>query len=455
VKKNLACPGYGIRYRFNDGVAARGKLKGKSFATPTVIQSQPEPPREVSTLGKAQELTWIATEQLGPRSNFEDARRPAKQAHERFPAGESHKSTAPPDSVEEVSTVTKDEESIIPTAQKEIDDVIELPLLLPCLQLIDARTRHLFSHCWSPIENSSISADLQAVADHVSPVMLLVDDSSNGYRHVLLPLAVEDPVIQRAVCVASMFHLSIQQPELKLIAEAGRAVIIAKLQQMAAVGNVFTLSTWTTILLLLVGELVNGSDDVLTLYRMLMSFLGARGSNTDLSSISLFLRQQTDLIDYFTLPVISEYDGVHKLLEDPSPGTIASEWPTEVCLTQDVYTEAYRQARHLYLSRAQAELHPFDDVDTILLVERLKKLLEEVEPNDLGAHVLVWPYFVGAAEAILAEHRAFFHQRLDHIWLTTKYRNVKVAIDSLDNIWAHRRTKRWTSMLPDIGMVIM
>lgn len=29
IKKGIVCPGMGIRYRFNDGIAARGRFKGK------------------------------------------------------------------------------------------------------------------------------------------------------------------------------------------------------------------------------------------------------------------------------------------------------------------------------------------------------------------------------------------------------------------------------------------
>jgi hypothetical protein len=188
---------------------------------------------------------------------------------------------------------------------------------------------------------------------------------------------------------------------------------------------------------------------------MLMSFIRARGPNTEFSPIAAFLQQQTDLIDFFTLPIISEYDGVHRLLEDSQPSASTPKWPDKVRLTQGIYSEAYRQARQLYLARAQLKLDLVSDDSVSRLVNDMKMLVEDVDPESLGAHVLVWPYFVAAAESILPEHRTFFRARLDHIWLTTKYRNVKIAIDSLEDIWAHRQTRRWTEMLPEIGMVIM
>ncbi|KAJ4413363.1 hypothetical protein N0V82_008579 [Gnomoniopsis sp. IMI 355080] len=91
--------------------------------------------------------------------------------------------------------------------------------------------------------------------------------------HQILPLAHLDPVVERAVCVAAAFHLSSTMPELRLPAEKGRAAIIQKLSAMS-----FDLSdsTWATILVLIVAELVTGHEHVLTLYKILVAFLDAR-----------------------------------------------------------------------------------------------------------------------------------------------------------------------------------
>lgn len=103
--------------------------------------------------------------------------------------------------------------------------------------------------------------------------MLMYDDRTNGYRHQILPLAHSEPIVERAVCVAAAFHLSSTRPELRLPAEQGRAAIIQKLSAMS-----FDLSdpTWATILVLIVAELVTGHEHVLTLYKILVSFLDAR-----------------------------------------------------------------------------------------------------------------------------------------------------------------------------------
>jgi hypothetical protein len=160
-------------------------------------------------------------------------------------------------------------------------------------------------------------------------------------------------------------------------------------------------------------------------------------------------------LEFFTLPVLSETSGVRKLLSASAPVEIEEEWPASLSLPQGIYDSAYRQARSIFVLRALSENTIFEDEHAIRLVTSLYELLIDVDPEAAGAHALVWPYFVAAAESIWPEHRAFFQQRLDHIWTTTRYRNVKVAIDALPKLWEQRGSQRWTKMLQDVAMVIM
>ena len=104
--------------------------------------------------------------------------------------------------------------------------------------------------------------------------MVVFDNGFNGYRDVLLQLAFTDDLVQRAVCVCSAFYLGLRNPALYEIAEKGRSAIITALsnQMMSkrpANSNVFNMSTVATVLLLLVGETVTGSDEFSPLYKML------------------------------------------------------------------------------------------------------------------------------------------------------------------------------------------
>lgn len=127
--------------------------------------------------------------------------------------------------------------------------------------------------------------------------MVVFDNDSNGYRDVLLPLAYQDDLVQRAVSVVAAFHLSSKRPDLLPIAESGRSAIIQKLRADAFAGEsskVFSMPTWATIILLLVGETVTGSRDFIHLYPMLTNLLSHDNLlDAGTSSARRFLLQQS------------------------------------------------------------------------------------------------------------------------------------------------------------------
>lgn len=136
----------------------------------------------------------------------------------------------------------------------------------------------------------------QAVETRVSPYMLMFDDEANGYRHYILPLAHTEPIVQRAVCVVSMFHLSQTQPGIKDSAEVARAAIISELSSLALVQSDLSEITWATILLLLVGDLVCGHEEVMSLYQLLLVFIQAhRPADRPLSALGSFLDYQSSM----------------------------------------------------------------------------------------------------------------------------------------------------------------
>ena len=113
-----------------------------------------------------------------------------------------------------------------------------------------------------------------AVSTAIAPFWVVFDGADNGYRNILLPLALQDDLVQRAVCIVSAFHLGQNDDRMRSIAETGRSAIIAKLVANVSSGHaqsVFNWSTWATVLVLLVGETVTGSDDFNHLYSMLMT----------------------------------------------------------------------------------------------------------------------------------------------------------------------------------------
>lgn len=126
--------------------------------------------------------------------------------------------------------------------------------------------------------------------------MVIYDTEDNGYRNLILPLAHQDSLVERAVSVVSALHLGIKHAELRSHAENGRTAIITRLRQNAMKGsaeNVLTLSTWVTLIVLLVGETVTGSSEFVHLFEMLRSFVSLQSTQTlGSSAMSRFLDYQ-------------------------------------------------------------------------------------------------------------------------------------------------------------------
>lgn len=128
--------------------------------------------------------------------------------------------------------------------------------------------------------------------------MVVLDDAANGYRSHILPMALEDDLLRRAVGVVAAQHLSRQRPELKDAAEAGRAAVISRLHSdslQQSEDKVFNKFTWATLIILLVGETVTGSAEYRFFVQMLMS-LSASNPGRDLDpALSSFLEGQTHM----------------------------------------------------------------------------------------------------------------------------------------------------------------
>ena len=136
------------------------------------------------------------------------------------------------------------------------------------------------------------------VSDVVAPAMVVFDDDTNGYRSLVLPMALEDDLLRRAVGVVAAQHLSRQRPELQGAAEAGRAAVISRLRNdslQQSADKVFNKFTWATLIVLLVGETVTGSADYRFFVQMLLSLsMSNPGRDAD-PVVSNFLQAQTHM----------------------------------------------------------------------------------------------------------------------------------------------------------------
>ncbi|KAK7413744.1 hypothetical protein QQX98_007387 [Neonectria punicea] len=415
AKKGLRCPGYGIRYRFAH------ELRDQ--------KQQPPAPAVVDYSGP---LTWVAGEKScgGPASRVE--------GDIGLETGEEDSNSETP-SLETTSEGEQLDEVIRETGFR-VEAIVERPRTI---EPIDANSRWMF----------------QYFSEHVSPVMLLFNNASNGYRRHVLPFAASNRLVQRAVCVAAAFHLLPRRPELRAPAEQGRAAIIQRLREDGLSAPALDDATWATILLLIVGDLVRGDEQVMILYHMLDAFVRARGGVEPTSQLARFLNSQSRLIKFFGDPIVSESN----VPQSPNAAILATlsgnELPTaDTPLALDhvrLYDDAFRLAMDIYLCRARSAAVPVCEDLMAHRVRQLRAALERVDPAYPGAHVLVWPNFVGAAEAETEEQRTFFTTKLRYIWQTTGYANVLKAINSLPGMWEKRGVQRWTRSLPQLSVVVM
>lgn len=125
--------------------------------------------------------------------------------------------------------------------------------------------------------------------------MVIIDQVSNGYRDILLPLACEDDLVQRAVKVVATQHLALHSHSYQCVADQGRASLISRLyQDSKSPDRVYTTSTWATLIILLVGETITGSSEYGHLLQTLM-FLAQNVGQIIPSLAHKFLTQQTHM----------------------------------------------------------------------------------------------------------------------------------------------------------------
>ncbi|KAI0852111.1 hypothetical protein F5Y00DRAFT_251499 [Daldinia vernicosa] len=409
TKKNLKCPGYGVRYRFAKGATSSSLLSVSSSEGDHTRSKRPRRPYK-----------WIECS----RDKLKTTSRVSK---------------APP-------TVN----SILPfncsDTTTTVPSVVAINLVLTV-----------------------------KVAAHVSPFMVLLDDETNGYRHHILPVAYHEPLVQKAVCIASAFHLSSRRPQLRAPAEIVRASLIRKLSEASTVSPDLSETTWATLVLLIVADLVIGHEDVSTLYKLLTVFLEARGPLKEpATQLEKFLYFQSCIIGFFTQPFSSlEALPVRppRMSSDPVAMFKRYVHGLENCQQQknvplrkgyvfsryfSVYEQLFRLAGEIYTTRAESEA-PLPSPEYYMedRVQEMRSLYEKLDPTAPGSHVVVWPIFVAAAESVSQDHREYFTTALKRIYSVVGYANISRGLMVLPELWAQRSRKSWTSaILEHEGLVI-
>ncbi|OSS53837.1 hypothetical protein B5807_00029 [Epicoccum nigrum] len=282
AKKGIECSGLG-RIRFAEGVARRGRLKNckvpkaagdadfQGLPTTTGFPALRWPgearvkKREMSSLNERTPTEVVLPPSRNPSVHSPDVK-PTSQALDIILSAKDNECD-----VEEIGRG----QVLATTACAHGFN------LAPWIAPIDPKLRMFFSY----------------FSETVAPAMVVFDDASNGYRSIILPMALEDNLLCRSVAVVAAQHLSRQRPELQKAAEAGRAAIISRLRHDSlrqSADKIFNKFTWATLIVLLVGETVTGSADYRFFVQMLLS-LSMSNSGRDDPSSSSFLQAQTHM----------------------------------------------------------------------------------------------------------------------------------------------------------------
>ncbi|KAJ5280540.1 hypothetical protein N7478_005912 [Penicillium angulare] len=285
---------------------------------------------------------------------------------------------------------------------------------------------------------------------------MVVLDISNGYRDILLPLACEYPLIQRAVGVVAAQHLALHQPSFQAIADQGRSSLISRLSRdsfLESPHKVFNLSTWATLIILLVGETITGSSEYSHLLQTLMCLVRNVGQISSLSAQN-FLAKQTHMFEFLGQPLLGEQKGVEALTLPPENYL---DWTyydlpldSEYNHLLNISRTAFIKASQIYLGRVGSDLDQWGHL------ESLKDLVTQIGPEQLGSHALVWVCFIAAADSTDPEHRDFFVDRMNKIYVQTKFQNIAAGMQALPGIWSQRGSGgRWTSNLRQLAPTLI
>ncbi|KAF7588882.1 hypothetical protein BBP40_005067 [Aspergillus hancockii] len=476
-KKGIECSGLG-RYRFSPGVAARGRLKGCTIpaAVSPESTSQGRPPASVTV---PQKIRWKQDQSTPLRHKA------ATQAVKRKAKADTSKGNDQQDVLnakrlgQSTALSAKDSPVSIPrtgingldglsgsshygvmhgTSDKSSDiPQVSDDLVAEVVQPQDDRTISLKGPMvpWLAPLSSRDRMYLSHFANEVAPVMVIFDDVSNGYRDILLPLACEDEVLRHAIRVVAAQHLALRQQRFQPLAETGRAALISHLRRdsfQATAENIFSLSSWATLIVLLVGETITGSKEYSHLLQGLLSLAHNLCPRASIP-VNQFLLQQTHMFQFLGQPLLGETEGMdalslhHDHYLDWTHYSLPPE--SEHNRILHIVRTAFITASQIYILRATTDLDQWDRI------ERLKQLVYLVGPDEPGSHALVWVCFMAAADSTDPDHRRFFTDRMNQVFIQTGFQNIPAAIQSLSAIWGQRGSGRWTSKLTQLAPTLI
>ncbi|KAE8138928.1 hypothetical protein BDV38DRAFT_270144 [Aspergillus pseudotamarii] len=411
-KKGIECSGLG-RFRFSSGIAARGKLKG--CAIPATVSPESEWNNQSPTgVPRPQKIRW---KDDGPKRT---KRKPgtAGTKAKTYPtvnevedrqawldSGSQNKSVVPRASEILVAPDTPGEDTRFESLEYS-EDVTNQQGRLEWQRSSDPSNADEGERCdywsssapdsrstiipWIPFLGPEDRMFLSHFASEVAPVMVIFDNVSNGYRDIFLPLACEDEVLRGAIRAVAAQHLALRHPGFQGMAEIGRAAIISRLRRdslQATSHSIVNLRTWAILIVLLVGETITGSPEYSHLLRTLLSLMPSL-CQIEKTPAYRFLIQQTHMFQFLGQPLLDETQGVDALgfQLDHYLDWTDYELPPDSRHNRvlSVVRQAFIEASQIYILRATT------NHDLWNRLESLKQLVSRVDPDEQGAHALVW-----------------------------------------------------------------
>ncbi|CAJ0551264.1 Ff.00g111940.m01.CDS01 [Fusarium sp. VM40] len=405
--KGIKCSGLGLRYRFNDGIAARGRFVGKTLpivdGVASKVSNELEPTCSAVVKGKRNDPFRA--------SGYETQKQVTVEANE--PTEEDRQT----------------KELVIPNHEQ------------------------IFVHWGLDHVDSKSRFCLGYFSNNIAQLIAVINMGFNGYRDLVLPRAETDPLVRKAVLLVVEQHLSLQNGTAISLDPAAYSSLVRELitrsHQCAPQDDD---SALTALLLLHIREMISGSDNFKLIYGSLRVVVNALASNSNdkRSDLRRFLQMQILRVCLFGESLFNETNGVHFIQAQQQACLEFIRWcdrfhPELQGLLSQLATLT-TWACDIYVQRAM--LNPPAE-DTVHMIERFKQSLEEVDAyvDIVGRHLLAWPYFIVAAESSTKDHREFFLDKLVSLHNKTGCWNLLRAIDQVKEIWASQSSIRWTSLL--------
>ena len=294
VARGIQCSGLGIRYRFNHDVTPKSKSPRKKTAPQEEVAEScseyTEPDHGFEAVNIA-ELPFHRSENLNNQGFFAiSVQGGTVSLGSDFGSPEEFV-----DPISQLPILYYDAELSHPTTPEDSSlSIIRSP------HFLEPWKEYLLEHC-KPLPHPPTQIFVSrvfTVSRKIAPEMAVIDDSTNGWRHIILPVAHVDALVMDAVLSASAFHISATLGANTCNASRFYTQAITRLQQrqdLTVSNRDRRNSTFLGILVLLVTVMVNGYSDFPLIFKLLESALLAVGGEEQLSSqgeLGVFLRRQ-------------------------------------------------------------------------------------------------------------------------------------------------------------------